>query len=87
MPRITIDISDRTLTRLQALTDATNAAQGTALTPREWVLLHLRELAIADDLKTAGHQLQLQHAATAAEALHADITAARDAMLAGLDAP
>lgn len=86
MPKFTIDITDKTLARLQAEVDRTNANQGTALTVQAWILLHLQEVAIAPDLATAVDQLRRQQETDAQASLDAAVRAARDAMLAALDA-
>ena len=93
MTRITItvdgkqqDIPDGCVPALQVLADRTNAAQKTALPLAEWLALHLRELAIADTLQAAVAQLREQQEADANAALETAVKAARDAMLAALDA-
>lgn len=53
MPQFTITLSDAALARLKAIVDRTNADNGLNLTVRDWVILHLKELAIADDLLQA----------------------------------
>ena len=86
MPKFTIDISDKTLARLQAEVERTNANQGTALTVQAWIVLHLQELAIAPELAAAVNQLRQQQETDAQAALDAAVRAARDAMLADLAA-
>ena len=85
MPKFTIDISDKALTRLQAEVDRTNANQGTALTVQAWILLHLQEVAIAPDLAVAVDQLRRQQETHAQASLDAAVRTARDAMLADLE--
>ncbi len=84
MPKFTIDINARTLARLQAEVDRTNANQGTQLTVQAWIVLHLQEIAIAPDLAAAIDQLRKRHEADAQAALEAAVTAARDQLIATL---
>lgn len=86
MPAFTIDLPQRAVDRLQALVQRTNDANGTALTLRDWLTVHLKELAIADDLAATVQQLQEQHERDARDALHAAARTARDALIADLDA-
>ena len=60
MPRFTLDISDPALDGLQALVARYNADNGTALSVQDWLLLHLRELAIQDRLMAAAQSLREQ---------------------------
>ena len=60
MPRFTLDISDAALAGLQALVARYNADNGTALTVQDWLLLHLKELAIQDRLLDAARALREQ---------------------------
>jgi len=91
MPRIIItvdgkayDIPDAAVPRLQVVCDRTNAAQKTALSLGDWIALHLREIAIADDLAAATQQLQQQKQADAQAALDAAIRSVRNDLLASL---
>ena len=93
MPRLTIaldgktaDLPDTIVPRLQRLTDRTNDTQKTALTVLDWLALHLKELAVADDLTAAVAALQQQQEADAQAALDAGVKAARDQLLATLEA-
>ncbi len=60
MPRFTLDISDPALAGLQALVARYNTDNGTALPVQDWLLLHLRELAIQDRLMAAAQSLREQ---------------------------
>jgi hypothetical protein len=84
VPKFTIDISDKTLARLQAEVDRTNANQGTALTVQAWILLHLQEIAIAPDLAAAIEQLRQQQETDANAALETAVKTARDELIASL---
>ena len=85
MPKFTIDVTDKTLARLQAEVDRTNANQGTTLTVQAWILLHLQEIAIATELAAAIEELRRQQETGAQAALETAVKAAHDAMLAALD--
>ena len=86
MPRFTIDLSDKAVTRLQRQVQRTNDANGTSLTLRDWLVLHVREIAIAEDLSAAVQELQAQQQRDAQAQLEDAARAARDTMLADLDA-
>lgn len=60
MPRFTLDISDLALNGLQALVARYNADNGAALSVQDWLLLHLKELAIQDRLLEAARTLREQ---------------------------
>ena len=79
------DIPDRAVPELQAACDRTNAANKTALTLGDWLVLTLKELAVAPALTAAIVQLQQQHEQDANAALQAAVTAARDQLIASLN--
>lgn len=58
MPRITITLSPLALQRLEAVVSRYNAATGSSLTLTDWIELHLKELAIFDDLVAAHRDLR-----------------------------
>ena len=54
MPKFTIDLSQKAVDKLQLQhVDRSNGANGTALTLKDWIVLHLNELAITADLPAA----------------------------------
>ena len=72
MPRFTLDISDPALAGLQAVVLRYNADNGTALTVQDWLLRHLKELAIQDQLLEAARTLREQADKSAADAFKAE---------------
>ena len=72
MPRFDIEISDAALAGLQRVVNIYNANNGSALTVQDWLLLHLKELAVQDDLMRAAEDLRRQAEETAAAALQAE---------------
>ena len=60
MPKFTIDLSDAAVAGLQSLTARYNADNGTDLPVQGWLLLHLKELAIQDDLLYIAGELRRQ---------------------------
>ncbi len=60
MPTLTIDLSDAAIQRLDAYRVEHNAATGEALTLRQWLIHHLREVAISRELGTKATDLQRQ---------------------------
>lgn len=81
MPKLTIELPQKALNRLQQQVQATNDANGTAYTLRQWVELHLKELVIGDELAAAVRLLQQQHQRQAEDALAAAIQTERDRLL------
>ncbi len=62
MPDFTISISDTAAAKVAALVTRYNENNGTNFTVKEWITLHLRELAIQEELlaavETAKQQLE-----------------------------
>ncbi len=81
MPSFTITLSPKSVQRLKTLMQRTNDTEGTSLTLRDWITLHLRELAIAQDLSAALPALQEQTKRDYETALQAAITTTRDQLL------
>jgi len=86
VPRFTIDITDKALAKLQTHVDRTNENQGTALTVQQWLVLHVNEIAIAQDLGAAVDGIRQQEETNARSALEAAVKTARDQLLAALEA-
>ncbi len=84
MPRFTIDLTDDAVTRLQALTDAHNKNNGTALTVADWITLLVKERAIGDELSGTADQLRRQAETDATASFEAAVKAERDRLLATL---
>jgi predicted DNA-binding protein len=87
LPQFTITLSQKAVDRLSAQVQRTNDANGTDLAVRDWIELHLNEIAIADDLTTAVKAIQEQQQRDAQDALQAAIRAQRDHLLEGLGEP
>ena len=81
MPDFTITLSPKAVQRLKILMQRTNEIEGTSLTLRQWITLHLRELATAEDLSAAITTLQEQTKRDADNTLRAAITTTRDQLL------
>ncbi len=81
MPQFTIDLSTKAVAKLKTITQRTNDAEGTAYTVKQWIVLHLKELAIADDLSPAVDLL----ATETQDTLTAAIRAKRDQLLQELE--
>ena len=84
MPRFTIDLTDKTVTRLQTYVQRYNDNNGTALTTKDWLTLHLHELAIAEDLAAAAEALRVQSEQDARATLTAAVRTTRDELIAAL---
>ena len=72
MPQFEIELSDAAHNGLQRLVMRYNADNGTALSVEAWIHLHLRELAVQDEIVRAAEDLQRQAQETAAAALQAE---------------
>lgn len=81
MPQFSIDIPQKAVDRLQVHVQRTNEANGTSYTLREWIDLHLRELAIADDLAAATTALQHQAETDARDNMATAVRSERDRLL------
>ncbi|MBI2913231.1 MAG: hypothetical protein HYY03_04865 [Chloroflexi bacterium] len=84
MPTFTLTISDAHLTRLQRLAERYNAQAGTAYTVKDWLLVYLKDVAIAEEHALAIDQLRRQHEADAQAALDAAARAEHDRLLEAL---
>ncbi len=80
MASFTIDLTDAAVARLQALVSRYNADNGAALSVQDWITLHLRELAVQDELLSQVQSIQRQKEQ---EAL-AGIAAAKEELLRGV---
>ncbi len=60
MPRFTIDLTDAAVTALQEVVARYNQDNGAALTVQQWLILHVKELAIAGPLSLRAQQLRDQ---------------------------
>lgn len=72
MPTFTITITDLALAGLQAIVARYNADSGTVLSVQDWLLLHLKELAIQDELLAAAQTFQRQAEQSAADAIRTE---------------
>jgi hypothetical protein len=72
MPTITTDLTDAAYAGLQRVVTRWNADNGGSLTVDEWLHLHLRELAVQDEIVRAVEDLQKQAQETAAAAIRAE---------------
>jgi len=60
MPTFSITISTEAAARLKAVVDRYNENTGSSLTVAQWIVLHLKELALADDLAAAHERIRKQ---------------------------
>ena len=75
MPRFTIDLTDKALARLQTIITETNEQTGQSLTVKQWIDLHLREVAIQRELSSTAQAVSQAAVAAERDRLLADITA------------
>ena len=78
MAKYTLTIADAAVPKLQALVAAYNADNGATLTVEAWLTLHVKELAIQDEVVAAAQRFRQQAEADA----HAATLAERDRLLA-----
>lgn len=69
MPEITAKVGDRVYRGVQALVDRYNAERNEALGVEEWLSLHIKELALQEDLLARSAAIQRDFQARAEEAL------------------
>ena len=74
MPRFELELSEAAVTGLQRIVARYNADNGSALTVADWILLHLKEVSVQDELLRAADDLRRQAEETAAAALRAERT-------------
>lgn len=72
MPKFTLDLSAAATAALQAVVARYNADNGAALTVLDWLHLHVKELAIQDQLAEAARTLREQADKSAADAFIAE---------------
>ena len=72
MPRFTLDLSAAAAARLQALVTQWNENNGAALTVAAWLHMHVKELAIQDELMATANTLREQAEKSAADAFTAE---------------
>lgn len=60
MPDVTLTISPALATRLATIVQEHNDRTSTSLTIAQWIILHLREVAIAEQLAADGETIQRQ---------------------------
>lgn len=77
----TITVSDALLAKLQELTARYNANNGTNLTVQDWLLLHLKELAIQETLSQRLNILRQQVEEEANQELERRLRQERDNLL------
>ena len=61
MPKYTLTLPERAATRLQAVTARYNSDNGTQFSVTEWLELHLKEIAIGEDLASEWEALQAKN--------------------------
>jgi hypothetical protein len=72
MPTFNIELKPGAVERLQQLAARYNGDNGAALTLEQWISLHLRELAVQDELMRAVEELQHQAQLTTQAAFKAE---------------
>jgi hypothetical protein len=84
LPQFTITLSQKAVDRISAQVQRTNDTNGTDLAVRDWIELHLKEIAIADDLAAMMKAIQEQQQRDAHDVLQAAVRAQRDHLLEDL---
>jgi hypothetical protein len=83
MPAFTIELNGHMVTRLNRIVGRYNADNGTGMTLQAWLQLHIREIAIQEDLAAEHAALTKQAEADVAAA----VRAAKDRLLSEADMP
>ena len=81
MPQFTINLSANALARLQVIVERNNADTGRSLSVRDWIALHLKEMAIAEELARSAENLRQQAERDANAAFDAALRAEKDRLL------
>ena len=81
MPDFTITLGAKAVQRLQAVLQRYNDNQGTSLTLKQLLHLHLQEMAVADDLAQATKAITEEVQRDASHTLQAAIRTARDRLI------
>ncbi len=81
MPDFTIALSAKTVQRLQTVLQRYNDNQGTRLTIKQFLHLHLQEMAVADELAHATQTLAQQTQRDADQTLQAAVRTTRDRLI------
>ena len=84
MPKFTVTLTTKHLTRLQKVVDTYNANSGQTLTVAAWILLHLKDVVITEELTANSRTITETHQSDAEATLTAAVTAERDRLLAEL---
>lgn len=84
MPSFQIDLPDKAVSRLQVIANSYNQNEGTSLTVEQWILLHIQELAITQELSAVLPGIQQQLELKAQQDLTAAIKAERERLIAAL---
>ncbi|MEE8346810.1 MAG: hypothetical protein V3S20_05640 [Dehalococcoidia bacterium] len=81
MPQFTIDLSKRAVDKLQKVAKRTSRTARVDLDLVQWITLHLREVAISDDLTFAAVGIREVQQRDAQESLDVALEAERDRLL------
>lgn len=81
----TVTLSDRVLNKLAVQVNRANEAGGLNLTTLRWIVLHLRELAISEQLAALTTPIKDQAEADARTAFEQSMLRERERLLADLD--
>lgn len=84
MPKLTIDLTIAAAEGLGPIVQRYNEANGTALELSDWIILHLRELAIQDRLMETAETLRGQAQRDADAALVSALKLERERLLTGV---
>ena len=84
MPKFTITVTDKALAKLQAVVNTHNQNNGATLTVQQWLDLHVKDVAINQDLAAALQTIQQEQQQLAQAALDAAVSAERDRLLTEL---
>ncbi len=81
MPKYTIELPQKAVTKLQAVVARYNDTVGTSLTVKQWIDRHLRELAIAEQLAVAIDTLPKEQEQKMRDDLQTAINTIRDQLI------
>jgi len=85
MPEFTISVPQKAVDRLQQLVARYNDNTGSSLTLRDWLTLHLKEMAVQNEMAERAAEIRRQQELEANQMYADAVKAEQDRLIAGLE--
>jgi aminoglycoside phosphotransferase (APT) family kinase protein len=85
MPEFTISVPQKAVDRLQQLVARYNDNTGSSLTLRDWLTLHLKEMAVQAEMAESASAIRRQQELEANQMYADAVKAEQDRLIAGLE--